>query len=680
MNFLQQINFILIGLFLSLSIFYFIFFLFKKKEKNKIIYAGMSIMSAIYIYFSTQLHTKAEILDYQNYLTITMVIYLSLIQLVFLALFDLTKYRVNKSFYGITGITLLSILLIIYFNNEFVITGNETIKRIEISANSFYYILVGNTNEVYEWVSSIFYLSCLVYFVRLIIYSYKNSKVVFVSCLFLCFTLGGIYDVMIDVGEIEAVYISEYMTALIVVLLSVDLLLHFKKKIDANRVLLNINGSYEDLIENIDLYVIGHDQNQKINYLNRFTEKKFYGKKWEIINKNLNTFFEKEENSENQGKLQLTSDEVRNIEYSKVKVLRGKGKYVDFIVGYDITDKLNEHRQLEQTLLQLKDATEKLEEENTFLKQNAQRKSVSNILYVESTFAKSIDKELDRIANYKTTVLIEGNKGAGKTFLANELIKKGDRKTKPQIEYRCHKTLNGIFRSKYYDDNTYNQGYNKSILDVANGGTLILEDIDELSHEDQLDLLDLLKRQDDLEQQEYDVRILATTTKDIRKLVEEDEFNGELHKYLSIYRINLPDLKYRMSDIPYYVDLFIDDYCKKNAIPSLKVSLATIKKLQSYDWPENIKELKYIVKKAAVSSHGKTLRLLDFDTYKEEHKAVVTEFLCLDEYEKQYITKTLEYCKWKVSGKNSASELLKINEATLRSKLKKLNIHKPKKV
>lgn len=640
----------------------------------------MSGSSAAYIILSTYTHSLIDLDEYQQFSTYMLVTYMFLMMIIFWAAYELSEKIFKKTYLFLESLSILIILFMFFFGDYFMYTDKILVKSIQLASEKYYY-LKGEPQNLFFFLTTIFYLSCIYYFSRLVIRSIQSKsprKIVISSSVSILFIFSNIYDVFIDIGIIQSIFLTEYAVTAIVLLLSIDLLLNFYLGYQKQTALSVITKSFEEMIQNIDLYVFRYDENGNITFFNKFSEKELSFDD-NNLHRPLEEFFtiEEKEGDDLNFRLTVKSKTYKVIEGTRVSVYLSPKNKESYIIGYEITQRLTHQKKLTETLDQLQKVTKQLEEENTFLKETKFKgKNKPSVLVVDHNFSMSVESEIKRIANYKSTVLIHGNEGAGKTYIANQIIKYGDRSEKPQIVYNCHSTLKSVFNTKYYEDSVFTQGYNKSILDVANGGSLVLENIHYLSDDDQIYLLDLLKQLDESDDQKYDVRFIATTNQNLRKLATEGKFNFELYHFLSIYRIHLPDLKRRLSDIPYLVEVFVDSYCKKNNIPQFKVSIATIKKLQAYHWPENIKELKYIIHRAINNSKGKTLKLYQFDEYIEEHKEGESQFLSLDDQEKKYILKVLKYCNWKVSGKNSASELLKINEATLRSKMKKLDIKK----
>lgn len=678
MGIITTVNLISSGVLLALSVLYILYFFLIQKEKIQLLYSSVGVLAAVFIVLVTYLHQEDNLTIHLIWGKYTMVCYLILMQSIFYIIYYINLDRNKIPILSISIISTIVIILILLLGNNFMYSEIQSINLYEI-ANQNYFYLKGTTSGYYVLSVFCFYgasICFLFYYIiqsKILKSSFRYQLHYWVLILFL---VSNIYDVLVDIGIIQSIFISEYAILIIVLLFEFDLLNHLFKQNKEREQVLRINENFNFLIQNVNLYVLGFGDNQKINFINRFSKKHFNVKEEGHF---LSDLFSIEDLNLTPNTKDLhiikTKSQEKIIKFSFIS-FAVENSTQSYLIGYDITEKVNEQQKLIETLLLLKKLTVQLEEENIDLKVVSAQSSKPNELFVDN-FLSSVEQEVKRVANYKSTVLIEGAIGTGKKYIADLLIKESNRAEKPFIVYSCHTSIKSIFKTQYYENNIGVGAFNKGILDVVNNGTLILSDIENMSLEDQDFLLTLLKDKEK-DELEYDIRFIVTTTIDLKQKTRDGNFNKELYQYLSLYKIHLPELKNRNSDIPYLVKLFVENYCNKNDIPLLTVSMSTIKKLQSYHWPENIKELRYIIHKAAIGSKGKSLRLKNFDEYKKEKEQQKEQFLTLDDYEKQYILEILKQTSWKISGKKSASEILNINEATLRSKMKKLEIKKMK--
>jgi chemotaxis protein methyltransferase CheR len=172
-----------------------------------------------------------------------------------------------------------------------------------------------------------------------------------------------------------------------------------------------------------------------------------------------------------------------------------------------------------------------------------------------------------------------------------------------------------------------------------------------------------------------DVRIIAATNRDLEKDAREGRFRQDLWYRLNVYPITLPPLRERVEDIPLIVQYYVDILARKMGKDIVSVPEKVMKVLQSYEWPGNVRELANVLERAVISTSGSKLRLSEELTL--DHQMSPESFKSLQDMERDYIIKALEKTNWKVSGKNSAAEILRLQRSTLRAKMEKLGIQKP---
>jgi transcriptional regulator with GAF, ATPase, and Fis domain len=174
-----------------------------------------------------------------------------------------------------------------------------------------------------------------------------------------------------------------------------------------------------------------------------------------------------------------------------------------------------------------------------------------------------------------------------------------------------------------------------------------------------------------------DVRVIAATNRNLEKEIETGNFRKDLFYRLNVFPIKIPPLRDRKEDIPLLVNHFLKKYNKKSGKDVSLISQDVMLKLQSYDWPGNIRELENIMERAIVTSQGKKLELGEWGAQPVTSKTR-SRILPLEVLEREHIIQALELTNWKVSGDNGAAKILEINPQTLVSRMKKLGIQKPK--
>ena len=217
-------------------------------------------------------------------------------------------------------------------------------------------------------------------------------------------------------------------------------------------------------------------------------------------------------------------------------------------------------------------------------------------------------------------------------------------------------------------------------FEIANGATLFLDEIGELPIELQAKLLRVVQdgefeRLGGSRTLKVDVRIIAATNRDLEQEVRKGGFREDLWYRLNIFPITMPPLRERLDDIPLLVEFYVDKIAKRMGKTITHISTSVMGKLQSYRWPGNIRELENVLERAVINSSGPKLHLAD--ELKKPPRYLSTGTDSLEVVERNHILRVLEQTRWKVSGKNSAAEILGLDRSTLRARMVKLNIRKP---
>jgi chemotaxis protein methyltransferase CheR len=174
---------------------------------------------------------------------------------------------------------------------------------------------------------------------------------------------------------------------------------------------------------------------------------------------------------------------------------------------------------------------------------------------------------------------------------------------------------------------------------------------------------------------EVDVRIIAATNRNLEEEVRKGRFREDLWYRLNIFPITMPPLRDRLADIPLLVHFFIDKISKRLGKSIEMVPAGVMDALLKYHWPGNIRELENVLERGVINSSGPKLRLVD--ELKRPHTDSKRPARTLADVEREYIIGVLEQVQWKVSGQDSAAQILGLDRSTLRARMRKLNIRKP---
>lgn len=299
----------------------------------------------------------------------------------------------------------------------------------------------------------------------------------------------------------------------------------------------------------------------------------------------------------------------------------------------------------------------------------------------ESNQIKYILHEIEKIAPTDTSVLILGETGTGKELIARAIHSLCTRKEKAFITVDCASLPFDLIESELFghEKGAFTGAHEKRIgrFEIADGSTIFLDEIGELPIELQSKLLRIIEsgeyeRLGSSTPRQVDVRILAATNRNIEEEVNKGNFRQDLFYRLNMMTLTIPPLRERKSDIILLVNSFIKRFCSKHGKVIERIPKRTIKLLQDYHWPGNIRELQHVIERAIIISEDNSLKveLKISSSQNGVNKKMV-------EIERDHILRVLENINWRIKGTNGAAEILGLKPSTLRDKMKKLGINRP---
>jgi len=337
----------------------------------------------------------------------------------------------------------------------------------------------------------------------------------------------------------------------------------------------------------------------------------------------------------------------------------------------------------EAALEESKKLKDQLEAERAYLLEEIKLEFNSDNIIGQSNEIKYVLYKVEQIAATDTTVLILGETGTGKELAARAIHDASTRRDRTMVKMNCAALPVNLIESELFghERGAFTGANIRRIgrFELANGTTLFLDEIGELPLELQPKLLQVIEsgrfeRLGSSQTQSVDVRIIAATNRNLKKEVQEGRFREDLWYRLNIFPITMPPLRDRVDDIPLLVQYFVRKISKRlgKIIEIIPVSVMT--SLQNYSWPGNIRELENVLERAVINSSGPKLNI--FDELKHVSLHEQNKLQTLAAVERDHIIRALEQTQWKVSGKNSAAEILGIERSTLRARMRKLNIRK----
>jgi transcriptional regulator with GAF, ATPase, and Fis domain len=337
---------------------------------------------------------------------------------------------------------------------------------------------------------------------------------------------------------------------------------------------------------------------------------------------------------------------------------------------------------LQHALNEVESLKNRLEAENTYLQDEI--KVVHNFADIisRSEVLNKVLRKVEQVAATDATVLILGESGTGKELLARAVHNLSARRERPLVKVNCAVLPATLIESELFghEKGAFTGAVARKIgrFELANGGTIFLDEIGELPLELQAKLLRILQegefeRLGGQQTLKVDTRVIAATNRDLQEEVAHNRFREDLYYRLNVFPVMIPPLRERKEDIPLLVNHFVKKYSAKTGKKIENVSQHVIATLQKYDWPGNVRELENVIERAVIVSQGKQLRLDDWLPHAGA-KAEEPSLLTMEEIERNHILKVLEMTKWRISGQKGAAQILDIKPTTLRSKMNKLGI------
>jgi DNA-binding NtrC family response regulator len=345
----------------------------------------------------------------------------------------------------------------------------------------------------------------------------------------------------------------------------------------------------------------------------------------------------------------------------------------------------------DEMLVLIKEATEKkrLVEENASLNKKLQNTYSFQNIIGQSDKMQEIFDTIQKVANSKANILITGESGTGKELIAQAIHYSSDRSSRPFIAINCAAIPETLLENELFghEKGSYTGAHKteKGKFELADTGTIFLDEIGDISQNMQLKLLRILQEREltkigGSESIAVDIRVIASTNKNLDQEVEKGNFREDLFYRLNVVTINIPPLRERKESIPFLAEHFLQKYCDENSKDINGFEQRVIDSFMSYDWPGNVRELENTIERAVVMCTFNKITLANIrkgiaknidSTELAKDLNIPPEGLDLRKLEKEIITKALEKSKW---NQTKASELLKITRKQLRTKMKKYSL------
>lgn len=325
----------------------------------------------------------------------------------------------------------------------------------------------------------------------------------------------------------------------------------------------------------------------------------------------------------------------------------------------------------------------RLTAQNLYLQEEI--KSVHNFEEIigQSPALTSVLKDVARVASTDSTVLITGETGTGKELIARAVHSSSKRKDKPLIKVNCAALPAGLVESELFghEKGAFSGAIARRVgrFELAEGGTIFLDEIGELPADAQAKLLRVLQEREfervgGSTSIKVDVRVIAATNRDLLKLVRDQKFREDLFYRLNVFPVRLPPLRERTGDIPLLVHFLVSKFSGRIGKQVESIARETMERLVAYSWPGNVRELENVVERGVILSRGPVLEIDPEVLPVSEMPTTARDDARLEEVERTHIREVLDKSNWVIEGARGAAKILGLHPNTLRSRMKKLGL------
>ena len=387
-------------------------------------------------------------------------------------------------------------------------------------------------------------------------------------------------------------------------------------------------------------------------------------------------------------RLLTAGGEIRHVHVlgSPIEDESGNSEFVGAIT--DITERRDANAALERAFDEIRALKDQLYKENLALKEEIDRSSMFEEIVGASPALHSVLSRVSKVAPTDSTVLITGETGTGKELVARAVHKRSARSERPFISVNCAAIPPSLLAAELFghEKGAFTGALQRRLgrFELANGGTIFLDEIGELSGETQITLLRVLQEREfervgGHEKIRADVRVIAATNRDLEAAIAGGTFRNDLYYRLNVFPISVPPLRERKEDIPMLVEYFVDRYATKAGKKIRRINSELMDRLITYPWPGNIRELQNVIERSVILCDTEDFSvdeswLSPAAVIPTNDKRLLTKQL--ESQEKEMIEAALTDSKGRVSGSSGAAAKLGIPPSTLESKIRTLKIDK----
>ena len=382
----------------------------------------------------------------------------------------------------------------------------------------------------------------------------------------------------------------------------------------------------------------------------------------------------------------------------ELRVRKGDGTYRWFLVRFnplrDDQGQITRWYVASTDIEDRKQAEDRLRSENVALREEIDKASMFEEIVGTSPALKTVLSRISKVAPSDSTVLITGDTGTGKELVARAIHRRSNRASRAFVSVNCSATPRELIASELFghEKGAFTGATHQRLgrFELASGGTIFFDEVGELPAETQIALLRVLQEHEfervgGTRSIRADVRVIAATNRDLQAAISAGAFRSDLYYRLNVFPIEIPPLRERKQDIPLLVEYFIDRYARKAGKKITTVDKKTLRLLQSYPWPGNIRELQNVIERSVIVCETENFSVdeswLSKDILPPTFRTIQSGAFKVEvepRSEREIIEAALAETRGRVSGPSGAAAKLRIPPSTLETRIKVLKINKGK--
>jgi len=395
-------------------------------------------------------------------------------------------------------------------------------------------------------------------------------------------------------------------------------------------------------------------------------------------------------NAEYNYRIVLPDNSIRYVRTIAHAITNDSGQVIEFVgTVIDVTEQRNARKALEKAFEEIKTLKDQLYKENIALREEIDKVSMFEDIVGTSPALQAVLSRVSKVAPTDSTVLVTGETGTGKELVARAIHKRSHRSSRAFVSVNCAAIPRDLIASELFghEKGAFTGATQQRLgrFELAEGGTIFLDEVGELPAVTQIALLRVLQEHEfervgGTGSIQTNVRVIAATNRDLEAAIAAGMFRSDLFYRLNVFPIEMPPLRERREDIPLLVGYFVDRFARRAGKHFQAISKKSLDLLQTYPWPGNIRELQNVIERSVVVCETESFAVdeswLSRPTLATEPVVQVELSGRLATQEKEIIEAALRECQGRVSGPTGAAAKLGVHRSTLESKISSLKINK----